>query len=159
MFSVSVLCPHANPLCPVLPSYLVCAGDAQPVKQRQEEFSADHGHDGIGEDEEPEWCAVQIRLCRSANNSDTWHKTSREGQSHRHCCHLTAAQEKLITASLLASTDGLEQADARSKKNQASKHHIVPYWERRNWTSAACHDSESAFRESFKSYIAGVTQR
>ena len=87
----TILC-MAQPCIIVNSAHLIDAGDAQSVEEGDKDLRRDDGRDGVAQAEEPEGCAITIRLGGRANHRDARHEAGGKRHRNGHRVHLAATQ-------------------------------------------------------------------
>jgi len=121
---------------PSAPPYLISAGDAQPVEDRQEYLSTAQHHQGVGDGEDAEDGTVAVDLGRGAQHSDSWHEAGGEWESHGDGSHASAPHEKVLGGLLSPSRKGVVDADDSRHQQHGGEDHIVPNAEAPHATGA-----------------------
>lgn len=108
-------------------SYLVGAGDPQPIEHGKEDLRADNHHKKVGDAKDTEYRPETVDLGGGAQNSDGGHEAGGEGQGHRHSGQTAAAHQKVLGGLLAAAGEGVIDADGSRDEQHAGEHHVVPH--------------------------------
>lgn len=76
--------------------YLIGAGNAQLVEDRQEDLSTAEHHQGVGDGKDAEDGPIAIDLSRGTQHRDGRHEAGCEGQCNREGTHAAARRQEVL---------------------------------------------------------------